>query len=48
MEVSGDAVVVSEENFKKRETLTESKTHRNSGVYNPFLNEETLNLMIKD
>lgn len=48
MEVSGDAVVVSEENFKKRETLTESKTHRNSGVYNPFLNEETLNLMVKD
>ena len=48
MEVSGDAVVISEENFKKRETLTESKTHRNSGVYNPFLNEETLNLMIKD
>ena len=48
MEVSGDAVVVSEENFKKRETLTESKTHRNPSVYNPFLNEETLNLMIKD
>ena len=48
MEVSGDAVVVSEENFKKRETLTESKTHRSSGVYNPFLNEETLNLMVKD
>ena len=48
MEVSGDAVVVSEENFKKRETLTESKIHKASGVYNPFLNEETLNLMIKD
>ena len=48
MEVSGDAVVVSEENFKKRETLTEAKTHRASGVYNPFLNEETLNLMVKD
>jgi len=48
MEVSGDAVVVSEENFKKRETLTESKTHKNSGDYNPFLNEETLNLMMKD
>lgn len=48
MEVSGDAVIVSEENFKKRETLTESKTHKNSGVYNPFLNEETLNLMMKD
>lgn len=48
MEVSGDAVVVSEENFKKRETLTEAKTHKASGVYNPFLSEETLNLMIKD
>jgi len=48
MEVSGDALVVSEENFKKRETLTEAKTHKASGVYNPFLSEETLNLMIKD
>jgi hypothetical protein len=48
MEVSGDAVVVSEENFKKREPITESKIHKTSGVYNPFLNEETLNLMMKD
>lgn len=48
MEVSGDAVVVSEENFKKREQLTESVVRKSSGVYNPFLNEETLNLMTKD
>ena len=48
MEISGDAVVVSEENFKKREQLTESAVRKTSGVYNPFLNEETLNLMAKD
>jgi len=48
MEVSGDAVVVSEENFKKREQLTESVVRKSLGVYNPFLNEETLNLMTKD
>ena len=48
MEISGDAVVVSEENFKKREQLTESVSRKFSGVHNPFLNEETLNLMMKD
>lgn len=48
MEISGDAVVVSEENFKKREQLTESASRKFSGVNNPFLNEETLNLMMKD
>jgi hypothetical protein len=47
MEVSGDAVVVSEENFKKREIISESQNKR-SGPFNPFLNEETLNLMMKD
>jgi hypothetical protein len=46
MQVSGDAVVVSEENFKKRETLTES-SRKGSGVLNPFLNEETIALMQK-
>ncbi len=48
MEISGDAVIVSEENFKKREQLTESANRKFSGVHNPFLNEETLNLMMKD
>lgn len=47
MEVSGDAVVVSEENFKKRETLTESVIAKRNGSFNPFLNEETIALMQK-